>query len=282
MSAKPNAPHFVLAAVQRIYSELPKLVGLAAWAEIQPQVENYIRQLESTPNKYLVSTQLYGLLSNYESARIRMSDELNTQADLSQGLEDQIRQLATSLGFDAETADGLSAAAFSKLVWEPKPETVPTAQELERKRMELKKGGVDGAISVKFRNMRLDKWDFATIVAGFVTTGFDMTNTPHPVFIAGCIILIASTLRNAMKVELDEQDASVFWGMIKATGDMRGAGLSESTVLAETNAERKKYRLDPPLAENQVYHALRRLVEIETVEKSGDNYRIIENYKIKD
>lgn len=278
MTLNYNAPYFVLAAVKRIYGELPSLTGAEAWSSIQPQVDAHIKTLEAEPDAFLASTQLFGLLAQYEPARQRMADEINIQADLSQSLEKQLRQIAEELGFDTRITAGLTAAALANLAWEADPETIPSAEELQRSRLKLEQGGVGGATSVSFKNMRLSKWDFATVAAGFVTTGFDMANTPHPIFIAGCIVLVARMLRDKMTLHLSEQDASVFWGMIRA-GEQ--GELDKTAIMATTNAEREKYRLDP-LSENQLERSLETLEKIKSIEKVGDVYRIIERFKIEE
>jgi len=53
-----NTPPFVLAAVKRLYPDMPDLVGADAWASLQPQIDSYIGTLEVQPDAYLASTQL--------------------------------------------------------------------------------------------------------------------------------------------------------------------------------------------------------------------------------
>jgi hypothetical protein len=188
-----------------------------------------------------------------------------------------MHDIAKSLGFAPETVAGLYAAAFARLAWEVDPDTIPAPDDMVTRDITLSEGGIGGATSVKFKNMRVTRWDFATIAAGFVATGFDITNAPHPLFIAACIILTARALRDTLDVPLSEQEASVFWGMIRA-GKLN---LTEADVLLATNKERVQYGL-AELKAIQVQHSLTKLEKVKSIERSGDKYRIIEGYEIED
>lgn len=277
MDINPNAPHFVLAAVKRLYPDLPNLIGPDSWNDIQPQVDTYVAVLEAGPNEYLVSTQLVGLLAQYEPARQRLTTEINVQEVISQNIAEQMQNIAIALGFDPATTDGLSAAAYSHLTWEVDPETIPAPGETIKSRISMVEGGVGGAKSVKFRNMRLYLGDFAKIAAGFVTTGSDILDKPHPLLIAAGVLLTVCALHDVMKVEVSEQEASVFWGMTKV-GKLK---MTEDAILTATNIEREKYGLEP-LKETQVRHSLAKLVQIKSIEQTGDRYWIVEDYKIED
>jgi hypothetical protein len=276
MTVNHNAPHFILAVIQRIYPDLPDLVG-ADWATIKPQVDAHIAKLEATPDAYLASMQLVGLLAEYELANQRFAVEIKIQEVIGQNIAKPIADIAKSLGLAPETIAGLYAAAFSRLAWEVDPDTIPAPDDMVTRDITLNEGGIGRATSVKFKNMRVTRWDFATIAAGFVATGFDITNTPHPLFIAACIILTAGALRDTLNVSLSEQEASVFWGMIQA-GKLN---LTEADVLLATNKEREQYGL-AALNAIQVQHSLTKLEKVKSIEKSGDKYRIIEGYEIKD
>jgi hypothetical protein len=73
----------------------------------------------------------------------------------------------------------------------------------------------------------------------------------------------------------------VFWGMIQATGTMRGAGLMEQTILTTTNTERTKRGL-PELTPEQVKHSLFKLEQLGSIARmEGDTYRLVEQFKVK-
>jgi len=276
----PNAPYFILVAVKRIYADLPILVTQDTWGRIQPQVDAYIATLEAQPNAYLVSTQLLGLLARYEPARQRLTEEITVQEVISQNIASQMQRIGASLGVDSNSIDGLTAAAYAHLNWKVDPETIPAPDDSTNRGITISESGTKMK-TVKFKNMSLDLSDFAKIAAGFFTTATNIVDKPQPLVMVAGILLTICALHDAMKIDLSEQEASVFWGMIQATGDMRGAGLHEATILATTNTNREQYGL-ALLNEKQVHHSLTKLAQIKSIEKTGDNYYIIEHYKIKD
>ncbi len=278
MTENYNAPHYTLAAVKRIYDDLPDLVGRDEWGTLRPQIDEHIAQLEAQPNNLLAATQLRSLLWPHTAANQRLTGEMQVQEVISRNIAGPLRDIASSLGFDPDTVDGLSAAAYARLEWEADPATIPAPDDdLSQRTVTFNQGPVGEAKSVKLKNMRLDLGDFTQIAAGFVTTGFDILDKPHPLLIAAGILLTVNALHGAMKIELSEQEASVFWGMIQA-GER---DLTEAAILTATNAEREKYGL-PALNDTQLRHSLSRLAQIKSIAQTGDTYRIIEKYTVKD
>lgn len=276
MTPNANAPHFILAAVTRIYSELPDLIG-DDWPTIQPQVDQHIAALKADPNNYAAMGQLSSLFWPYEQAQQRFNAELKVQEIIHQNIQAGIASIAGELGFDPNTVDGLTAAGFAKLHWDFDPETVPPVDDSQTRAITMTKGGVDGGQSVKFTNMHLDVGTFSEIAAGFVTTGFDILDKPHPLLIAAGVLLTVRALHNAMKTELSEQEASVFWGMTQT----EEKELTEETIWHSTNREREKYGL-PPLEAAQLRQSLTRLETIKSITRSDDTYTVTEKYTITD
>jgi predicted anti-sigma-YlaC factor YlaD len=276
MTNNKNAPHFILAAVTRIYSELPDLIG-DDWPTIQPQVDQHIAALKADPNNYAAMGQLSSLFWSYEAAQQRFKAELKVQEIIQQNIHDGMTQIATDLGFDPATVDGLTAAGFANLHWAFDANTVPSVDDTQTRGITMTAGGVEGGQSVKFTNMHLDVGTFSEIAAGFVTTGFDILDKPHPLLIAAGVLLTVRALHNAMKTELSEQEASVFWSMTQA----EEKELTEETIWHSTNREREKYGL-PPLEAVQVRQSLTRLETINSIARDGDTYTVIEKYTIKD
>ncbi|MBZ0284470.1 MAG: hypothetical protein K8L97_27265 [Anaerolineae bacterium] len=286
MTPNPNAPHFVLAAVTRIYPHLSSLIGTENWNTIQPEIDAYIRELEAQPNADLANTQLFGLLARYESARLRMAQELKVQEVITAIISPQMEQFAISLGIDPTSIDGLIAAAYAHMMWEVDPATIPAPEEDVRlKGITLRDGGIGGA-SVKFKKLQLDLGGGANLAAGFIATAVGIIAAPTvplalPLLVVAGVLSTIGSLHNATKLELSEQEASVFWGMICAIGEMKGAGLYEATIVAATNAEREKYGLEP-LKDAQMRHSLTKLERIKCIEKLDNTYRIIEPFTIKE
>jgi hypothetical protein len=162
--------------------------------------------------------------------------------------------------------------------WEVDAATIPEAEQMRG--IALKPGGADGGHSVKFRNLNLDLPQMMTISAGLSLTTHEIIDKKTPFILAAGVLAIVGPLLTEMKVEIAQQEATVFWGMIQTTGTMAGAGLHEPTIREATNAERAKYRLEP-LTEAQVRASLAKLVALKSVAQAGDAYRIVETFTVK-
>lgn len=280
MTINPNAPHFVLAAVKRIYDELPLLVGKKAWDEIQPTVDDYLTQLETQANNHLAMTQIFGLLAQFEPARLRLTEEIKVQEVITKNIENSMSRIAQTLGINPEYISGAVAATYTYLNWEVVSETVPKSNESVSR--SITKMDVDNAKSVKFKNMQLDLGDFSRIAAGFIIAGVGVVTTPAiplvmPLLVVVGVLSTVSALHETMEIEIDEQEASVLLGMTRAIGNTHGAGLLEETILKQTNEEREKYGLEY-LNQNRLKHSLLKLEQIEVIKKSDNVYYVVENY----
>ncbi len=281
MAPSTNAPHYVLAVVKRIYSDLPFLLSPQVWKEIQASVDDRISKLEAQPNSALASTQLLGLLWPYEPVRLGITNEIMIQKVISANITERMKAITASLGVDQSLSDNLSAAAYATMKWEVDPQTIPLPGESVDRTMTFTRGRVDAATSMKFSNMRLTFWDFAKISSGFVMTASSIVDQPYPIVIAAGVLLTLSSIQDAVTTELSAQEASVFWGMIQATGSMTGAGLSITSILAKTNEEREHYGLGV-LDEKQVRGSLSKLSRIKSIRQTRETYQIIEQFVVED
>ena len=273
----PNAPHFILAAIKRIYPELPALID-GNWEQVGPQVDDDIRQLEEQPNAYMPATQLVQTLSSFGPAIERLNAELKVQVVVYQNIAEPLNEIASTLDVDEGAIDGLYAAMSSRLQWDVDRSTIPEVDDHNQRTITFTQDGFEGAKSVKFRNMRLDMSDFTKLAAGFMTTGADLMDKPHPLLIAAGILLTINVLQDTIKIKLSEQDASVFWGMIQLDDKKT---LAEADILESTNVARDQYGLEL-LTDLNIRNSLRKLANINSIEKVDDGYRVIEKYKITD
>ena len=272
-----NTPPFILAAVKRLYPDMPDLVGTDAWASLQPQVDSYIGTLEAQPDAYLASTQLYGLLAQHEAARQRLSKELIIQETVANSITASMKQM----GVTAD--DTLLASILGSMTWDVEPETVPSAEEREQtKGITLKDGGVSGGISIKFKNLDLDLGKMMMLGAGFFVAGQDMLDKPSPFMLAGGVLVLVGTLLSEMTVKIEQQDATVFWSFIVATNNQTNDRQATSdAIFTTTNAERTLRGL-PELTHQQFDHSLYKLVELGSIARVDANtYRIVEKFKVK-
>lgn len=275
MTYNPNAPRFILIAVKRIYPMLPTLIG-EPWPQIAPQVDRYLQALEQNAEDYRASTQLFGLLAGHESARQRLNVELTMQ----QIIADNVDAPLATMQLHAD--EPLLAAMLSVVSWDVDVAPAPSAEEATKalRSITLKEGGVDGGRSIKFKNLEIDITKMMTMGGGFMLAGQNMLDKLTPFMLAGGVLVMVGTLLSEMTVKIEQQETTVFWGMIQATGTMRGAGLREQTIFEVTNAERAKYGLDA-LTEQQVRASLVKLKQLNSIALSGDTYRIIEKFKVK-
>jgi hypothetical protein len=266
-----NSPIFVLTAVKRIYDVLPELIG-ADWETVKPQVDTYIRALEAKNDDFLSYTLLFGLLAQYEAARQRLTEELIVQSTIAGNLD------------NPELDEKMLAIIMGGLTWDVDSETVPSAEESQRttRSMTLKDGGADGAKLLKFKNLDLDLGKMLTIGAGFFMTANEMLDKQTPFIIAGGILLMVGTLLSQMTVKIEQQEATVFWGLIvttnKTTNDRKA---STEQIFRMTNVERQKRGL-PDLSDEQFKHSLYKLEQLGSIVRvDEDSYRIIESFRVK-
>jgi hypothetical protein len=118
--------------------------------------------------------------------------------------------------------------------------------------------------SIKLSNLvRADMGTILEIVAGGVMTGADMAAQPHPIIIAAGLLILIRSFTRALKVELSEREASVFWGLIQACDEGKVAAFD--AIVERTNQVRAEAGLDP-LSEGEIGLALRLLESIKSVQ----------------
>lgn len=279
MSMNANSPYFLLALVKRIYPDLPNLVGQEAWQTLKPQVDAYMTAIEKKDGEVLASIQLIRLFDDHPSARSRIADELKIQATIIQNISHSIEAIAKEMGInDADTINRLVASAYAQFQWDADVSTIPSVQNT-LKSIDLGSGGIDGATSIKFKNMSLDWGKFSDLSAGFVITGMGVIDKPNPLLIIAGVLVTFAVVRREMTAEIAEQEASVFWAMIQLT-EAGETPMTVSAIIAKTNTEREQYGLEP-LKEAQVRHSLTKLAKLKSIEKTGDAFRIIEKYSVK-
>lgn len=89
MASDPYAPEFILAAIKRIYPELPILIGKENWGAIGPTIHEHISEIENAEkpeHRILPSTKLFGCIEQYEPARKRLISELKIQEIISENI----------------------------------------------------------------------------------------------------------------------------------------------------------------------------------------------------
>jgi hypothetical protein len=113
----------------------------------------------------------------------------------------------------------------------------------------------------------------------------------NPLLLAFGVILLGRLGWEATAIKISEQEASVFWGLLKAQDEQsNGQSVSEAVVVAVTNRERGKdrngVRLGAPLPQEAVRRSLESLEKIGSVvhedeEGQSTRWRIAERYQVK-
>jgi hypothetical protein len=280
-----NSPQNVVTAVQRVYSELPELIGLDRWVGLDAAIRSRIERLRRSMNpneQLLLSIELMEQFAPYPRALERLNSELAIQVAVQSSVIVELDRLAAILGIDSEKTEAFLAASHMTLNWTVDPENMPGIEDIKQRKITLAPGGMDGGKSMKFSNMHLDLGEMGEIAAGSMLAGYQMIDKPHPLIIAAGILLTIRALRKAMTVEISEQHASVFWGMTKIR--RLDNTCLESEILQHTNSEREKYGLKS-LTEQDLRYSLSKLEQLHSIESVQDEpktWRITETYVIKE
>lgn len=275
-----NSPFNVLAAVQRVHSQLSSLVSKDDWDKISGTVKlkmERLRESTSTIEQLMLSVELMELLAPYPLARERLSVEIEIQAALQEQISSGIGEIAKKIGFDTSITEVAMTATYCSLLWSFDSEDVPPLEELQQRQINILEGGVSGGQSVKFRNLHLNLGEMSEIAASAILAGFSIADKPHWLIITASALLTIRAIQKAKTVKIDEQEASVFWGFIQALRD--NARADDSTVNKRTNEERQRYGLSP-LSQTQFQHSVKELETLGSIELVEGNWHIIEDYKI--
>lgn len=279
--SNPKSPEFILAAVNRIYGELPTLIGQDTWTEIVSDIDknmNAIGSLELPSERLLPAMELFKTLSKYEITRSRLASELKMQEIISGNIGDIFAGLSTH---DANLRDQLIAELYMAVNWEIDAEDLPEFREDSQQRsISIKAGGIGGAKSFKFQNFSLDIASMMTTASGFLFTGQSILDKPKPFVIAAGMLVMVGTLLHSMTKDIGEQEATVYWGFIVLMNDTEEELVSESNALWATNNEREKHGIDP-LGMSQFKNSLRILESLGSIKRvDKDNWRVVEEFKL--
>jgi hypothetical protein len=290
MSINPNAPRFVLAAVNRLYSELANLIGADAWTAIQPQIDAYVGIITNQPDTFLAATQLRDLLETYEPVRQRLSDEIKVQDIITQRILSQMAQLRPLDRADSTMLQNALALLYNNIRWQydlvDLPQTDREIPYIELvMRGETSRGGMKGAKSIKFSNISIDLRSAMLLLSGTYFTTKDMNDPEHQVLsgIMGVAMMIG-TLLNEMTIKIDQTQATVLWGVIFATSHRAEQRASFARICEETRKQRQLSGLFEDISDEQIRRALDVLTSINVIEHvpdETDTWRLVETFVVR-
>jgi hypothetical protein len=274
----------ILTAMTRLEPELPYLIG-ETWANVQEQVSadlDALRRSQSGQEQELIAERLIDQMSRFQKAQRRLNSELYIQEAVKNDIEYDIGNIRNDLRCDDQKfRASLHAMAFG-LRWLIDPDDIPSQYDLETRTITLNPGGVSGGKSIKFSNLSLDFGEMSAIASSGLLTGYEIIKDPNGFVIAAGVLAMISILFKAATVQINEQDASVYWGFIQIR-DKKDNTATETDVIASTNQERNKYQREK-LKEKDIQLSLTNLQALKSivpVEGHPERWKLIESFKIK-
>jgi hypothetical protein len=262
------SPTHVLTALASVEYEWPALVG-ANWPNIEGQYRDLCARLESAtgPAQMLAAVDLIQLFAPYAAARERLSTALAGQTETGSILV-RLAELADRLGLDPAVGAQFKVAAqpesSQRIIWQSSP-TKATSLKLENIKLSLDLG---------------ESFEF---IFGLITTVTkDVIGEANLILQAGGVLLMLASFYKAVRIHLDECEATVFCGFARAPVKKSG-GVKEKVILEYTNAVRAEVSLKP-LDRQELANALYKLAEIKSVERvvgQAETWKIVEKHHLK-
>jgi hypothetical protein len=274
----PYSPDNQWLALMRIRAELPDLVEPADRPSVEAALPSLAARLEPANDKsarLAAALDLQDLIAPHPAARSRFLAELHIQAGLQAMLDVRLAEVVTALSVDAaalEPSLALALRAVSAQLAEP-------VQAADQPRLvKIGVGGRDGGQVVRLRNLTIDFKALITLFAGIVLTRADVIGAPDPLTVVSGLFLIVTGLIDGMTIEVNTDEASVFWGFIQVCG--RDQLAAEAEIIDETNLWRASYKL-PPLTPGEIATALHKLVTLGVLVVSKGGWQLVDRYEIR-
>jgi hypothetical protein len=269
-----------VSALDQNREALPGLMGRAAWDDLPAAFRDGVEELRRSPDPEEQAALIFELQSELQAhpeAWRAVRDAAEVLGALREAIAAELGPHAEEFGVDPNQLDEYARSLIGTVASaEAEPSDEP-ADDTSR-RIRVAQGGAGGATSFKLRNLVLNRAKLAELGVHSYLTG---THLPHPILFGLGLLLLIRHACEAATVHLSEQDASVFWGLIKARGADESA--TGADIVEQTNRERAKVDRGP-LTETDVRRSLDALCKIRSVaevEGQPDHWRIRESYKIK-
>ena len=249
--------------VQAMLPDLPALVGGEAWPALAAELARLDAEWAAADDarRIGVAAAYRTALARHAPARQRLAAALR-DGSLYEEVLAGVAALAQGLG-DADGAaelrrlggGGAARLLFLKEVGEP-------------------------AKSVKLDNLEFDFGALSLAAAGILGAVATVVDPAAAgLSIGAAVLLILHELYKMMEREVSVDDASVFWGLVRAGGAAKQA--DTAAILAAANAARAGAYLEPltETALRRSLRALKHLKAIAKVEGKADHWRIVENHR---
>lgn len=229
-----NNPKILMTAISEIKRDLPQLMGRDAWSVIEPDFEKYLESLRNSKSEHeqlRYCVMLVDQLKNYEPARLRLT-ELLKPVDVQRTIIKDIVVIAGQIGLPSDEIRKLQDVVSPN----------------QSSRLIVMKKDFSKAKSIKLRNFAFEFAETSELFAGILALINTTVSNNNYLLISAGILLIARSLYKAASVDISEQDASVFWGLICACDKNKTA--SEKAIMRNVNKVRVGVSLEPLSLEN--------------------------------
>jgi hypothetical protein len=253
--AEAVKPMEIADAMEAIYDELPEMVGTAEWQDVKSAIDAHLTVMKSGDDS-LAAMKLLQVLARFPAARERMQDEL------------LFRRLKEAGTIERENR---SALAYFR-----------QGDEAELRHVTMKPGGVGGAISRKFQNLRLDVRRLLDAVGDVSGSAIAVAVSGSHLTIITSILSVIRGINKAVTVDISETHARVFWTLVRSRAEQ--AAVREASLLASANEERRAAGLTALSAEQlrESLYALEAIRSIARVPEMPDHWYIIESFQVSE
>lgn len=214
-------------------------------------------------------------IAPYAEARERVQTELYLMAALRETVRPQLVEAAQQSGLhdvDESQIDLALNTALQAISVEV-DSTEGTVRHIA-----MGEGGVYGGKLVRLRNITLDTERLMKFAGSTL-----LNLATNPILLPFSVLLAILELRNLTEVSINEQEATVFWGLLHACGRPNHP-TKEHEVFERINKERTKHGLVAELTENQIQASLEQLTRLGVVERVEGRYpmwQFVESCRIR-
>ena len=257
-----------LTAIKQVWVELPELIGEDEYHSVEAVLLDSKEELDNTADEERQSElalKLMGVIWEYPEASNRFR-EIKTNTDICNKVLAGLGLILPSFGFDRSISKKLSDINSNSLT----------------RTITIQPGGLGKTKSIKVSNLDFDFGEFGQLAVAIILAAQDAVEKPNPLIAITSIILIAASIYSASTTDISEQEATVFWGFIKAIEGKKKYASSEE-IEKFTNSEREKLFL-PRLSLNEVKVSLLKLKYTNSVNQmglKGNYWQITEKIYVK-
>jgi hypothetical protein len=254
-------------AIKQLWGELPTLLTNDEYRKIESEYSSTRDELDgaSDENRQAeITLKLLNAIWKFPVANNRLQ-EIRNDTNIYKSVLIRLAEILAFLGL----REGIKEKIES-IVYDNSTRTVL-----------IKPGGIGETKSIKINNIEFDFGEIGKLAAGIVLAAQEAVEKQNPIILATSVIIIASSIYSASTKEISEQEATVFWGFIKAVDEDKQASLE--TIHKLTNLEREKLGLDE-LTKDEVKNSLLKLKNIKsvkTIDPKDSLWQITEKYDVK-